>query len=564
MVEGVEGRRRASFDEDAAWWQRLRISSQDDGSLKFEALTNRARTETYLQPAQRKLIERFLERAMATTQNDLELSSTLFELMIPNGMKEYAPDHRSMVLVLDEKSAAYPWELLHNRFDLNSRPLAVEAGMVRQMAVPQFREKVFPGTALNALVIGDPTSHEPSGKFAPLPGAAAEAREVAQLIRHQEYRDVVELVEGDATPDAILTALYQQPYRIVHCAAHGVFEFPIEEDLAKPGTTGTKTDPCRKPKTVTGMVLGEGLFLTPAEINQMRYVPELVFLNCCHLGQTKDSAEQSNIPFHQLASNLGTQLIRMGVRAVVAAGWAVDDLAAKTFAKKFYEEMFQHRTFGDAVRLAREEIFLRQGGSNTWGAYQCYGDPDFSLHIGAKSMGRQRRMVAPVELRVELYNLVQEAKTAEPKDEARLRRRLQELATGVGQGWTDSAAMCAAMGLAYGELGLFAEAVRFYDRGRMLQPADATVESLEQLANLKVRWALDRVERQGDPKAQKLDPLEKDFPIKELFNDAENITRRAFSRFNQHRNGMLSKGNSIKGKPCCSPLRRSNGKLYSR
>ena len=523
MVEGVEGRRRASFDEDAGWWQRLRIATQDDGSLKFEALTNRARSETYLQPAQRKLIERFLERAMATTQNDLELSSTLFELIIPNRMKEYAPDRRSMVLVLDEKSAAYPWELLHNRFDPNSRPLAVEAGMVRQMAVPQFREKVLHGTALNALIIGDPTSHEPSGKFSPLPGAAAEAREVAQLIRHQEYRDVVELVEGEATPDAILTALYQQPYRIVHCAAHGVFEFPLEEEAAKPGVTVTKTDPCTKPKTVTGVVLGEGLFLTPAEIDQMRYVPELVFLNCCHLGQTKGSAEQSNIPFHQLASNLGTQLIRMGVRAVVAAGWAVDDLAAKTFAKKFYEEMFQNRTFGDAVRLARGEIFLRQGGSNTWGAYQCYGDPDFSLNSGAKSMGSQRRMVAPVELRVELYNLVQEAKTAEPKDEARLRRRLQELVAGVGQGWTDSAAMCAALGLAYGELGLFAEAVRFYDRGRSLQPADATVESLEQLANLKVRWALERLERQGDPTAQKLDPLEKDFPIKELFDDAEHI-----------------------------------------
>ncbi|HNP60751.1 MAG TPA: CHAT domain-containing protein [Nitrospirales bacterium] len=523
MVEGVEGRRRASFDEDAGWWQRLRIAIQEDGSLKFEALTNRARAETYLQPAQRKLIERFLERAMATTQNDLELSSTLFELIIPNRMKEYAPDRRSMVLVLDEKSAAYPWELLHNRFDPNSRPLAVEAGMVRQMAVPQFREKVLHGTALNALVIGDPTSHEPLGKFSPLPGAAREAREVAQLIRHQEYREVVELVEGDATPDAILTALYQQPYRIVHCAAHGVFEFPIEEELAKLGIPGSQRDPGTKPKTVTGMVLGEGLFLTPAEINQMRYVPELVFLNCCHLGQTKGSAEQSNIPFHQLASNLGTQLIRMGVRAVVAAGWAVDDLAAKTFAKKFYEEMFQNRTFGDAVRLAREEIFLRQGGSNTWGAYQCYGDPDFSLHIGAKSIGRERRMVAPVELREELYNLVQEAKTAEPKDEARLRRRLQELTAGVGQGWTDSAAMCAALGLAYGELGLFAEAVRFYDRGRTLQPADATVESLEQLANLKVRWALDRVERQGDPTAQTLHPIEKDFPIQDLFDDAENI-----------------------------------------
>jgi CHAT domain-containing protein/lecithin:cholesterol acyltransferase len=523
MVEGVEGRRRASFDEDPGWWQRLRIVTQNDGSLKFESLTNRALSETYLQPPQRKLIERFLERAIESTKNDLELSSTLFELIIPNRMKEYATDRRKMVLVLDGISAAYPWELLHNRFDPNSRPLSVETGMIRQMAVPQFREKVLYGTALNALVIGDPTSHDPSGIFAPLPGAAAEAREVAQLIRHQEYRDVVELVEGEATPDAILTALYQRPYRIVHCAAHGVFEFPLDEMSIEHDSPDPREDHRMQPQTVTGMVLGDGVFLTPAEIDQMRYVPELVFLNCCHLGKIKGSAEQSNIPFHQLASNLGTQLIRMGVRAVIVAGWPVDDLAAITFAKKFYEEMFQNRTFGDAVQLAREEIFLRQGGSNTWGAYQCYGDPDFSLNSGPKSMERQRRMVAPVELRVELYNLVQEAKVAEPKDEARLRHRLQELAATVGQGWTDSAGMCAALGLAYGELGLFGEAVRFYDRGRMLQPADATVESLEQLANLKVRWALDRVERHGDPTAQKLDPMEKGFPIQELFDDAGNL-----------------------------------------
>ena len=336
--------------------------------------------------------------------------------------------------------------------------------------------------------MGDPTSQEPPGKFAPLPGAAAEARDVAQLIRQQDYREVVELVEGEATPDAIMTALYKQPYRIVHCAAHGVFEFSLEEDQStdkgKP-SANRKNNPCEKPKTVTGMVLGEGLFLTPVEIEQMRFVPELVFLNCCHLGQTKGSGEQDFVPFPQLASNLGAQLIRMGVKAVIAAGWAVNDLAAKTFARRFYEEMFHNRPFGNAVRLAREEIFQRYGGSNTWGAYQCYGDPDFSFKVGSSSGKGKRRIVAPAELIVELHNLVQSAKTAGPKEQVRLRHRLKDLTASMGKGWVDSAAMCAALGRAYGELGLFAEAVRYYDRGKTLQPANATVESLEQLANLK-------------------------------------------------------------------------------
>ncbi len=521
LVQGSDGRHRVSYDEDGGWWQRLRIATEKDGSLKFEALTNRARAETYLRPTQKKLIEKFLARPMASTQNDPELSRTLFELVIPNQMKEYAPDRRNLVLVLDEESAAYPWELLHDRFDPNSRPLSVEAGMIRQMTTPQFRESVLHGTRKYALVVGDPTSQEPQGKFSPLPGAAAEAREVGKLLRQQEFEDVVELVEEDATPEAVLTALHKQPYRIVHLAAHGVFEFPLEEDQEEIHTI--KKDPCAKQKTVTGMVLGEGLFLTPAEIDQMRYVPELVFLNCCHLGQTKGSAEQPHVQFHRLASNLGTQLIQMGVRAVVAAGWAVDDKDAKIFARKFYEGMFRGLPFGEAVQLAREEIYSPVGGSNTWGAYQCYGDPDFSLTKRSSPSSNGDRIVSPAELQVELNNLAQWAKTSSPEEKDRLQLHLLGLTKGMAPGWSDSASMCAALGRAYGEVGLLEEAVRFYDRGRPLQPADATVESLEQLANLKVRWGLKRAEQKIEPQEQKSNSTENDVSIKDLFKDAENI-----------------------------------------
>ena len=41
---------------------------------------------------------------------------------------------------------------------------------------------------------------------------------------------------------------------------------------------------------VTGMVIGDGMFLTPHEIAQMRSVPELVFINCCHLGRIAGAA----------------------------------------------------------------------------------------------------------------------------------------------------------------------------------------------------------------------------------------------------------------------------------
>ena len=40
----------------------------------------------------------------------------------------------------------------------------------------------------------------------------------------------------------------------------------------------------------------------------------------------------------------------MGVRAVVAAGWAVRDDAALVFAEEFYDEMLNGATFGRALQ----------------------------------------------------------------------------------------------------------------------------------------------------------------------------------------------------------------------
>jgi CHAT domain-containing protein len=70
-------------------------------------------------------------------------------------------------------------------------------------------------------------------------------------------------------------------------------------------------------------------------------------------------------------------LISNGVRCVVAAGWAVDDAAAKLFATRFYEALMDRRTFAEAVGHAREQTHQKYPQSNTWAAYQCYGDPDW-------------------------------------------------------------------------------------------------------------------------------------------------------------------------------------------
>jgi hypothetical protein len=72
------------------------------------------------------------------------------------------------------------------------------------------------------------------------------------------------------------------------------------------------------------------------------------------------------------------ELIEMGVRAVVAAGWAVRDDAAKLFAEVLYRSMLDGDTFGRALKKARDDTYDKFPTA-TWGAYQAYGDPDYRL-----------------------------------------------------------------------------------------------------------------------------------------------------------------------------------------
>ena len=62
--------------------------------------------------------------------------------------------------------------------------------------------------------------------------------------------------------------------------------------------------------------------------------------------------------------------------------------------------------FGDAVRTARKAIYDSHRNTNTWGAYQCYGDPGFLLHVGTGSTAAPpKSYVAQPEFILDLKNL---------------------------------------------------------------------------------------------------------------------------------------------------------------
>ncbi len=251
----------------------------------------------------------------------------------------------------------------------------------------------------------------------------------------------------------------------------------------------------------SGVVLSDGLLLSASEIGLMETVPDLIFLSCCHLGKIGPEAGAGS---HRLAYSLSRELIDMGVRCVVAAGWEVDDSAARTFTETFFDQMTRHNAaFGEAVTVARGATFDAHPGCNTWGAYQAYGDPSFQLKLQRGPAPDDRPLRAPDELVdwLEQRRLDsrlasagrQRRATAREADFKTVAQRVRNRLKHVPESWTGLPEVQQALGRLYGEYGREGFALA---RDALLQAIgqDSTrgnvpIAAIEQLANIEARQA---------------------------------------------------------------------------
>ena len=69
--------------------------------------------------------------------------------------------------------------------------------------------------------------------------------------------------------------------------------------------------------------------------------------------------------------------------------------------------MFNGSHFGDAVKDARDAVYKEHPDNNTWGAYQCYGDPYFKLKDISTNYGKwSPHYIVPEEVEIHLDNLL--------------------------------------------------------------------------------------------------------------------------------------------------------------
>ena len=461
-------KKRLPVDAEDTWWNRISIKikevKEEAGlveSLVFGASTADAREEERELFSSTSLVNLFIEQMSTKNNWDAYSAKTIFELMIPNEFKEKLRRKGHISWILDKEAAAYPWELLQDSA-MNAKPLCVNAGMIRQLSTPNFRINIKRVARDKALIVGDPVLN---GFINQLPGAEKEAEEVTNVMNNKGYANSSVIKK---TADEIVRQLFSDDYKIIHLAGHGVYT---------PGS----------PKQ-SGMVIGDGLFLTTSDIAQMSTVPELVFVNCCHLGKVKAADEKYYQNRYKLAANIGTQLIEMGVKAVVAAGWAVDDAAAAGFAKKFYDEMFEGCGFGDAVRNARSEVYEKYHlSNNTWGAYQCYGDPFYKLVRGSSGNGRSDlKYLIAQQAEVDLNNLISDLDTGAADADYAL-RSVQLISDAVEKAEIRNPVIAEKEAFIYGEMGDYSTAVAKYGELFMMESAQFSVSALEKYCNLSTK-----------------------------------------------------------------------------
>lgn len=496
------GRQRYATSGEISWEQKIRITVDKDNpsQLMFEGLNRSALIARNEISVDRSRLQRYIQSATESTSDHENTGKLLFEWLVPPQMKSVASDGRNLTLLVDTEAASFPWELMEDNWSGSEKPVAVNANLIRQLMQEPRNDQTVVAATDRVLIVGDPKSF-----FRPLPAAKAEAKHVADLFRKTGWskHDVIEKIDEITDVESEFT-LHEN--RILHFAGHGVHNW---------GDAGK-----------TGLIIGKNNVLEPGFVRSLRYTPEFVFLNCCHVGKIDGSFEPDELTEvsagrtpkeaatgrAEFAANIAVEFMQAGSHAVIAAGWEVDDDAAAAFADAFYRAFLGGDTFADAVRKGRSAAYDRNASVNTWGAYQCYGDPQYRLRrntLPVKQRQWTETFSAPAQVSMALKSLRIETRFAQSAlDLQDLKTRFGEISEQCAQrsDWQNDPLLYETLGAAASELGETTRAIGYFEKMLQGSRRSYSLEMLDKLMELRLRQAT--VAREDAEQSEQPDAIE--------------------------------------------------------
>jgi CHAT domain-containing protein len=206
---------------------------------------------------------------------------------------------------------------------------------------------------LHALVVGNPImpkvqfiAGDPPQPLSPLPGAEAEAREIAHTLKVQP------LIGSKATKATIVPKLSNT--QIVHLATHGLLD--DVQGLGVPGAIALAP---------SGQDNG---LLTADEIFNLKLNAELVVLSACDTGRGNLTGDG--------VVGLSRSLIAAGAPSIIVSLWKVPDEPTALLMKEFYRNLQQNPNKAQALRQAMLTTKQKYPAPLNWAAFTLIGEAE--------------------------------------------------------------------------------------------------------------------------------------------------------------------------------------------
>ena len=441
------GRRELSdYSREKKWWKSVTVTSPSDGEdygkkIEFTLSSDLARVDQSVLKVDVSLVDRLIGKIEPNTPWDGDQIQAAFKLLIPNELRLMLNGNNSIIWILDRFTAKYPWELLHFS-DLQKKPTAVEAGMIRQLTFKKMNSVASYVNTKDVCVIADPRLGElPEGyeSLGQLDGAKREGEMVNSKFAKNGFisSSLINKTEIEIFPKILLNR-----FKVLHFACHGVVEYGPDKDKK------------------TGIVVNFDSIITPEILGNLDYMPDFIFVNCCYGGFIGEGPQNSFSP------NVGTTLIEKGVKAIIVGAWKIDDSAAYYFAEKFYDSFLIGEYFGESVRKAREACYQRFSFSNTWGAYQCYGNQYYRLTDNSNSGEIEKSYNLEKDILIELEEIKNNSNTLKArKDRGKsFKKLLLNVSKGIDRSNLRTASISEKEAYIYTEIGDYASAIEIYEK----------------------------------------------------------------------------------------------------
>lgn len=172
------------------------------------------------------------------------------------------------------------------------------------------------------------------------------------------------------------------------------------------------------------------------------------------------------------------------------------------FAEEFYASLLRGDRFIDAVSHARRETYLHNPDQNTWAAYQCYGDPDWTYRPAPPDANRASTpavdefsgIVSALSLKLALERIHVQVRF-QGADPGKQLEKLRHLESTHGPQWGSRGDVAELFGAAFTEAGDVESGVKWYETAVKSAGGRASMKAAEQLANVRGRLAWEIVDR---------------------------------------------------------------------